>query len=131
MSPNNQTFFFYSLELDSVNLFCPFLLLLYTRHWKIPLMQITHIYSKIYSKVTKIIIQDLDEVYARLITVTTNCRVIKDPYLHKVLNFCYNYCYVQGVDSLQKISVQLCCRGKTEVSHFPFHKKHIITLNTS
>ena len=62
--------------------------------------------SKIYKKVTKIIIQDLDEVYARLITVTTNCRVIKDPYLHKVLNFCYNYCYVQGVDSLQKISLQ-------------------------
>ena len=87
--------------------------------------------AKIYKKVTKIIIQDLDEVYARLITATTNCRVIKDPYLHKVLNFCYNYCYVQGVDSLQKISVQLCCRGKTEVSHFPFHKKHIITLNTS
>ena len=48
----------------------------------------------------------LEELYGRLITANSNCRVIKDPYLHKVLHFCYKYCYVQGVDSLQKISVQ-------------------------
>ena len=50
----------------------------------------------------------LDELYGRLITVNSNWRVIKDPCLHKALNFCYNHCYVQRVDSLQKISVQLC-----------------------
>ena len=59
----------------------------------------------------------LEELYGRLITVNSNCKVIKDPCLHKALNFCYNYCYVQGVDSLQKISVQLCRR------HYPISIK--------
>ena len=88
-------------------------------------------WSKKYSKVTKIILRDLDGISATIISSTTNNRDSKDPYLYKVFNFCCNYWYEQGVDSLQKISVQLCCRGETEVSHFPFHKKRIITLNTS
>ena len=88
-------------------------------------------WSKIYSKVCKIIIWELDGISAAIISSTTNNRDSKDPYLYKVFHVCYNYCYVKGVDSLQKISVQLCCRGETEVSHFHFHKKRIITLNTS
>ena len=58
--------------------------------------------SELYIGVIPINIRHLDELSTAIISNNLNykCRVINDPYLYKVFNFCikncYNYCYVQG-----------------------------------